>query len=56
MSVPAADAVDKVEFSRIFIADAPSGVPSAVPGALVVPVGVSAFRIRLIIVLSMAAI
>jgi hypothetical protein len=46
MSVPAADAVDSVEFSRSFIADAANAVND--PGIPAAPVGVSAFRTLLI--------
>jgi hypothetical protein len=56
ISVPAADADDAVEFRRSFIAVVPKGVPSAVPGIPAAPVGVSAFRMRLTSVWSMAAI
>ena len=42
-SVPAALAVLSVEFSRIRIADVPTGVPIAVPGMPAAPVGVSPF-------------
>src|SRR6185437_5424482 len=56
ISVPAADAVDAVEFSRIRTAVVPIGVPSAVPGMPAAPVGSSAFRISDTSVWSMAAI
>jgi hypothetical protein len=43
ISVPAADGLEAVEFSRIRIADVPKGVPIAVPGIPAAPVGVSPF-------------